>query len=96
MAAIVVWIALVNLMFLQEDYQANAVAPQTPQIKNAQTYHTTYVPDPHESEFKDHTDTYDPKTHTRKVTNRKKKWRKVKKLKENKSFVNSSKKVNWI
>ena len=65
--------------------------------KNTNTYRTTYVPDKDENKFLKYTDKYDARTRTRKVTNRNKVMRKVKKIKENKKIMEvNSQKLNWI
>lgn len=72
-------------------------APIDTKDKNVRTYRTTYVPDADDNEFKQFSDKYDPRTRTRKVTNRKKVLRKVKKLKTNKTInPKQARKVNWM
>lgn len=87
-----VMLAVVSLSFMEAPDVAVVQAKRGEQKKNKNihTYHTTYFPAKHEEigDLVEHSDTYDPRTKTRKVVNRKKVLRKVKKIKTN-STINT-------
>lgn len=94
-------LATVQLLSPQQLVLTHAKAQPAPidtTDKNVRTYRTTYVPDADETEFVAFSDKYDARTRTRKVTNRKKVLRKVKKLKKSVKTINpkQARKVNWL